>query len=43
MTIDKDMNIYSENEMTEEMKKTMDLRESIQYFWFNKQYTIFDS
>ena len=37
MTIDKDMNIYSENEMTEEMKKTMDLRESIQYFLFNKE------
>ena len=37
MTIDKDMNIYIENEMTEEMKKTMDLRENIQYFLFNKK------
>ena len=36
MTIDKDMNIYIENEMTEEMKKTKNLRESIQYFLFSE-------
>lgn len=36
MTIDKDMNIYSENELTEEMEEIMTLRENIQYYLFNR-------